>query len=65
MLYAAVSEGRRHPGMEHWLPLLHERMETIFDYMPGSPIVLEPQDEDAAHERLEQIKDYYKARVRR
>ena len=63
MLYAAVSEGRRHPGMEHWLPLLHERMETIFDYVPGSPIVLEPQDEDAGRERLEQIKDYYDARV--
>jgi transcription-repair coupling factor (superfamily II helicase) len=63
MLYAAVSEGRRHPGMEHWLPLLHERMETIFDYAPGSPIVLEPQDEDAARERLDQIKDYYDARV--
>jgi transcription-repair coupling factor (superfamily II helicase) len=63
MLYAAVSEGRRHPGMEHWLPLLHERMETIFDYVAGSPIVLEPQDEDAGRERLEQIKDYYDARV--
>jgi transcription-repair coupling factor (superfamily II helicase) len=63
MLYAAVSEGRRHPGMEHWLPLLHERMETIFDYVPGSPVVLEPQDENAAHERIEQIKDYYNARV--
>jgi transcription-repair coupling factor (superfamily II helicase) len=49
--------------MEHWLPLLHERMETIFDYVPGSPIVLEPQDEEAAHERLEQINDYYNARV--
>jgi transcription-repair coupling factor (superfamily II helicase) len=63
MLYAAVSEGRRHPGMEHWLPLLHDRMETIFDYVPGSPVVLEPQDEDAARERLDQIKDYYDARV--
>jgi transcription-repair coupling factor (superfamily II helicase) len=62
MLYAAVSEGRRHPGMEHWLPLLHERIETIFDYVPGSPVVLEPQDEEAAHERLEQINDYYNAR---
>jgi transcription-repair coupling factor (superfamily II helicase) len=63
MLYAAVSEGRRHPGMEHWLPLLHDRMETIFDYVPGSPVVLEPQDEEAARERLDQIKDYYDARV--
>src|SRR5262249_10293985 len=63
LLYAAVSEGRRHPGMEHWLPLFHERMETIFDYLPGSPVVLEPQDEDAARERLDQIKDYYEARM--
>src|SRR5499425_1019211 len=61
MLYAAVSEGRRHPGMEHWLPLLHERMETIFEYVPGSPVVLEPLAEDAARERLAQIKDYYEA----
>src|SRR5262245_5801427 len=38
-------------------------MDTIFDYVPGSPVVLEPQDEDAAHERLEQINDYYNARV--
>ncbi|MFL5096755.1 MAG: transcription-repair coupling factor, partial [Xanthobacteraceae bacterium] len=28
LLYEAVSEGRRHPGMEHWLPLVHERLET-------------------------------------
>ena len=63
LLYEAVSEGRRHPGMEHWLPLFHARLETIFDYVPGSPVVLEPLDEDAARERLDQIKDYYEARV--
>ena len=28
----AVSEGRRHPGMEHWLPLFHDRLDTLFDY---------------------------------
>ena len=28
LLYEAVSEGRRHPGMEHWLPLFQERMDT-------------------------------------
>ncbi len=61
-LYHAVSEGRKHPGMEHWLPLFHESLDTIFDYVPGSPVVLEPQAEDAAHERLAQIADYYEAR---
>ena len=63
LLYQAVSEGRRHPGMEHWLPLFHAQLETIFDYVPGSPVVLEPLDEDAARERHDQINDYYEARV--
>ena len=62
LLYEAVSEGRRYPGMEHWLPLFHDRLDTLFDYLPGTPIVLEPLAEDAAHERLAQIADYYEAR---
>src|SRR4051812_43670591 len=62
LLYHAVSEGRRHPGMEHWLPLFHDRLDTLLDYVPGSPIVLEPLAEDAVRERLAQIKDYYDAR---
>ena len=61
-LYEAVSEGRRHQGMEHWLPLFQPRMDTLFDYLPGSPVMLEPLAEDAAHERLMQIADYYEAR---
>ena len=62
LLYEAVSQGRRHPGMEHWLPLFHDRLETLFDYLPGAGLVLEPLAEDAAHERFAQIADYYEAR---
>ncbi|MCC2099659.1 MAG: transcription-repair coupling factor, partial [Hyphomicrobiales bacterium] len=61
-LYEAVSEGRRHPGMEHWLPLFHEQMDTLFDYVAGAPLVLDPLAEDAAAERLSQAQDYYDAR---
>ncbi|HXW26462.1 MAG TPA: transcription-repair coupling factor [Xanthobacteraceae bacterium] len=61
-LYEAVSEGRRHAGIEHWLPLFHKQMETLFDYVPASPILTEPLAEEAAHERLAQIADYYQAR---
>src|ERR1700744_758378 len=61
-LYEAVSEGRRHPGMEHWLPLFSERMDTLFDYLGGAPVAIEPQSEDAARERFGQIADYYEAR---
>src|SRR6201996_8577715 len=42
-LYEAVSEGRRHPGMEHWLPLFSEKMDTLFDYFGDAPVVIEPQ----------------------
>jgi transcription-repair coupling factor (superfamily II helicase) len=31
-LYESVSAGRRLAGMEHWLPLYYERLETLFDY---------------------------------
>jgi transcription-repair coupling factor (superfamily II helicase) len=61
-LYEAVSEGRRYPGMEHWLPLFHNTLETVFDYLPGTPLALEHLAEDAAHERFTQIADYYEAR---
>ncbi|MGE3145674.1 MAG: transcription-repair coupling factor, partial [Pseudorhodoplanes sp.] len=61
-LYEAVSEGRRHPGMEHWLPLFHERMDTLLDYVPGSPLAFEALADEAARERFAQIADYYEAR---
>src|SRR5215468_7026859 len=61
-LYEAVTEGRKHAGMEHWLPLLHGRLETLFDYLPATPLAIEPLAEEAAHERLAQIADYYQAR---
>ncbi len=62
MLYESVSEGRRFAGMEHWLPLFHDHLETLFNYIGDAPILLDPQAEDAAGERLAQIKDYYDAR---
>jgi transcription-repair coupling factor (superfamily II helicase) len=62
VLYEAVSEGRRHAGMEHWLPLFHQRMETLFDYLPATPTIIEPLGEEAAHERIAQIVDYFQAR---
>ncbi len=61
-LYEAVSEGRRHAGMEHWLPLFHERMDTLFDYLEHTPFAVQAQAEDVAVERITQIGDYYAAR---
>jgi transcription-repair coupling factor (superfamily II helicase) len=61
-LYEAVSEGRRYPGVEHWLPLFHERLDTLLDYVPDVPVVLDTLADDAAGERLAQVQDYYDAR---
>ena len=61
-LYAAVSEGRRAIGLEHWLPLLYESLDTLFDYVGNAPFVLDARAEDAAHERIALIADNYAAR---
>lgn len=61
-LYAAISDGRRYAGMEHWLPLFHERLETLLDYAGDVALVLESQVEDTIAERIEQIGEHYEAR---
>ena len=61
-LYAAVSEGRRAIGLEHWLPLLYDHLDTIFDYVGDAPLVLDARAEEAATQRLAQIADAYASR---
>ncbi|WP_274424498.1 transcription-repair coupling factor [Chelativorans sp. YIM 93263] len=63
-LYAAISEGRRFSGMEHWLPLFYDRLETIFDYLPDAPLVLDHLAQEAIGERHTLITDHYDARKR-
>ncbi len=48
MLYEAVSEGRRYPGMEHWLPLFHDGLSRITDYLPGAALIIDHMAMDAA-----------------
>ncbi len=62
-LYEAVSAGQHYIGMEHWLPLLNEGMETLFDYAPDAIVTLDPQAEEAFAARHGQIDDFYQARV--
>jgi transcription-repair coupling factor (superfamily II helicase) len=62
-LYAAVSEGRKHQGMEHWVALFHEAMETAFDYLPGAPVSLDHRADEAFHARLEMVRDHHRARA--
>ncbi|NBX65446.1 MAG: transcription-repair coupling factor [Proteobacteria bacterium] len=62
-LYESISEGRRYAGQEHWLPLFHDHLETVFDYLPQAEITLDHQAMEAAHERAAQVADLYQARV--
>src|SRR5215469_376958 len=61
-LYESVSAGRRYVGMEHWLPLYYERLETLFDYLPEAGVSLDYQAEEVCGHRLEAIGDSYAAR---
>ena len=63
-LYASVSEGQRRAGVEHWLPLFYEKLETLFDYVgPDALFVFDHLAAESAHERLALIKDAYDARI--
>ncbi len=61
-LYEAVSAGRRHQGMEHWLPFFHARLETLFDYLPAASVLLDDQVTASRLSRWDGIADQYDAR---
>ncbi len=61
-LYEAVSAGRRYGGVEHWMPLFHERLDTLFDYLPDAPVTLDAQAEAAADDRFAQVVDFHGSR---
>ena len=61
-LYEAISAGQRYQGMEHWLPLFHERLATVFDHVRPLATTFDHLIEDATAARREQIGDAYEAR---
>ena len=64
-LYQAVSEGRRLPGVDHWLPLFEERLATLFDHLGENDVVVRDAGTGgAADARFEAVADYYENRSR-
>ena len=62
-LYATVSEGGRRAGMEHWLPLFYDGLETLFDYLPKDALIaVDHLVAEARDERLDLIDDAFDAR---
>ena len=62
-LYEAISAGRHHQGYEHWLPFFHARLETLFDYLPGAPVLLDDSFEAAHAARWTALTDQHAARA--
>jgi len=63
-LYQAISAGQRYPGMEQWLPLFHDRLETLFDYVQGSDVSFDHLAEEAVAQRFEKVGEHYQAASR-
>ena len=62
-LYEAISAGRKHQGLEHWLPFFHEELETLLDYLPDASLIFDDQSEAARLSRWEGIRDQYETRL--
>ena len=62
-IYEAVSAGRRVAGIEHWLPLFYDELETLADYLPEAVMVEDEQAGAARDIRFEAIADHYAARL--
>ncbi|HEY4274722.1 MAG TPA: transcription-repair coupling factor, partial [Rhizomicrobium sp.] len=61
-LYESVSAGRKAQGMEHWLPLFYDGLDTLFDYLPRCLILLGHQAEEAKTARLELVEECFDTR---
>ena len=62
-LYEAVSAGQRYPGQEHWLPLFHTKLETLFDYVEPVAISFDHLADEAVKSRFDQIGEHFAARA--
>ncbi len=62
-LYQDVSEGIASPGIEYFLPLFHERLDSLFDYLPGkTQWIVEQPALDSVDEFLQQVEQRYESR---
>ena len=52
-------------GMEHWLPLLEEKISSMFDHLGDDDLIVRDHGSDKALEsRIESIEDYFANRKR-
>ena len=62
-LFESVTQGRPFPGMEHWLPLFHDELVPITDYLPdGCQISFDHLSGEAIAARHETIGEHFESR---
>ncbi len=63
-LYQAISDGRRQSGMDHWLPLFEDRLDTLFSHLDENTLAIRDLGSiAAAQSRFEAINDYHDNRM--
>lgn len=62
-VYEAVSAGRRYQGVEHWLALFYEKLETVLDYAGNCVLTMDHLAEESIDARCTLIEEYYQARI--
>ena len=64
LMYEAARAQIRRQGLEMWLPLFHEHLETLFDYIADDALVAFGYlAGEAASERRSQAEDYHATRL--
>ena len=61
-LYEAITNARRYPGMEHYLPCFYEELSDIFDYFEPERVIFDHEIIHEFAEEFKQIKEYYQER---
>ncbi|MBX9697763.1 MAG: transcription-repair coupling factor, partial [Alphaproteobacteria bacterium] len=63
-LYQAISAKQSTIGMEHLLPLFHQKMQTVFDMLPSDCVIfLDEQWQASLDARSDLIQTHFKARL--
>jgi transcription-repair coupling factor (superfamily II helicase) len=61
--YEAARERIRRQGVEQWLPLFYEKLESLFDYVGEHALIgIDPASAEAANERLGLAQEYFEVR---
>jgi transcription-repair coupling factor (superfamily II helicase) len=60
-IYQDVSQGLSPPGIEYYLPLFFDELETLFDYLPDNTLVVSADIDDAVNESWQSAESRYES----